>query len=633
MRKKVAIILAIIIFLSAAPMPLAQEFSGRFVRTMVAPTMVFDAVYSFRDGLARVGRNCPIDGWQFGFVNGFGEYVIPLEFNMAAVNFCEGLARVGMNCPIDGWSFGFINKEGELVIPLQFDMAWCFHDGITRVVVDGKTGIIDATGQFIIPPTFTHIGGFGFGGNHGRPFWDGLAVVRMGDWGDEDSVFGVIDKSGEFLIPLGQSRIWRRTDGFFDSEKDGLTALINMYGEVVVPHKFERISDFHEGLAAVHLNGEIGFIDKTGELVIPMQAGILGTWNDDWRWRSRWSQSGNFYEGFAVISTRNWSASSWADGNELGLIDREGNLILPFEFDIIRTFSEGLAAVGIGTVTDPDEYGYDGHLSHAFGVIDTSGNFVIPMGEFDSVGSFVNGVAHAHRDGQAGLIDRYGNAIIPFEYRHLEISDCGLVVALRDGENGLYDIYGNVIIPLGEFDSISLWRMENGMITVRKNDMAGMIDREGNIVAQLEPRIYHSVSRVNDEVIMARHGGRAGDPIDFLDNDGNIIYTIPEGITLRDSWVMKGEGFFWITTGDRDTGVYFGILQVSAEEIVIPEPAPEEEPDEDSVSQDETILAFTEEVPAENSNSFWIFLFALIAFAVIGAVIFKKVSSDARNNL
>ncbi|MCL1878193.1 MAG: WG repeat-containing protein, partial [Defluviitaleaceae bacterium] len=518
MKKIIPFVIAIIIFISVTPTSVVGAFG--VVRILVEPSLVFDNVYTFREGMAWVQRDRKV-----GFVNHYGEFVIPMEFDSISHFFCEGLARVGKNCSESGWTYGFIDMTGELVIPYQFSWAGCFHDGVARVVLDGKTGIIDQQGQVVVPFEFSSIGGEG---NWGRPFRDGLAVARIGDWTDGAS--GVIDKSGNIIIPFEFYGISFLGDGLFRAFKgdwsdrtEGILTegILNKYGEIVVPFEYDHIGSFHEGLAAVHRDGMVGFVDTCGELVIPLRYGSIGIRGDDPRWMLRWSQHGAFEDGLAVVKRRQWD-DNWAYGNEMGLIDRAGNVVLPFEFDIINSFSDGLAVVGVGETFNEDEHGWR-DIIHTFGVINMYGDFVIPMGEFDHIADFSEGVASARRDGQTGLIDRDGNIIIPFEYDSIGRLEDGMATARKNGQVGLIDRDGNVRIPFGEFASIG--RFENGVATARRDDKSGTIDPGGNII---EPFIYTSVSRINDEVRMARmaehwSGFNRTGPMDFLDNDGNII--------------------------------------------------------------------------------------------------------------
>ena len=71
-----------------------------------------------------------------------------------------------------------------------------------------------------------------------------------------------------------------------------------------------------------------------------------------------------------------------------------------------------------------------------YGVIDLTGNWVIPFGKFEWLwwrGSYFL----ARKDGKAGIVDLKGNTIIPFEYDYLHPAyneGLDLISAKKDGE-------------------------------------------------------------------------------------------------------------------------------------------------------------------------------------------------------
>ena len=555
-KKIISAVLGIVIFISVAPALTLGTFSG-VSRILVEPTLVFNSVYTFRDGMAWVQR----DG-KVGFVDQYGEIVIPLEFDSISHFFCEGLARVGIGSRETGWKYGFIDMEGNLVIPYTFCWVDCFHDGVARAIIDGKTGVIDTAGQIVVPFEYASINH-----NWGRIFTDGLAAVRaVGDW---QTAAGVIDKAGNIVIPLEYAGVSIRENGLIYAQKgmspDIRAGILNRHGDIVVPFEHRHISHFYEGLAAVWGDGKTGFIDKTGNFVIPLQHGNVGVRGTDPRWRERWQQHGYFEDGLAVISRGPSSKDPW-DTNRMGLIDRMGNIVLPFEFDIIHRFSEGLAVVGAGEIIPPEllqDSIYTVDFDYSFGVIDMNGNFVIPMGKFDFIGNFSNGVAVARIGNYVGLIDRTGNTVLPFEYNQIRFFfESEFATATKNSQTGVIDSNGNVVVPFGEFDSVH--NFENGLFVVRKDEKTGLIDIDGNIV---RPLMYTSISRISDEMMLGarQDDWRTNGPFDFMDNAGNVIYSMPEDMRLRrciNRNIAQNGGLFWISTGDDGNGPRFGILQI-----------------------------------------------------------------------
>ena len=108
---------------------------------------------------------------------------------------------------------------------------------------------------------------------------------------------------------------------------------------------------------------------------------------------------------------------------------------------------------------------------------------------FDRVGQFSNGLAAVMLDGKYGVIDAYGQVVVPIVYELLghglarEISldvdmSSGLVEAQLGGKTGVIDTTGRVVIPF-EFDAVFI-RHEYGLAILRRGpwneDCLGLIE-------------------------------------------------------------------------------------------------------------------------------------------------------------
>ena len=115
-----------------------------------------------------------------------------------------------------------------------------------------------------------------------------------------------------------------------------------------------------------------------------------------------------------------------------GYIDPNGQLVIPYQFDLAQPHSEGLAPVKAG-----GRYGY----------IDRTGQWVIPP-TLESLGPFEGGLATASRDGKDGLIDKTGSFVVPpvFEYVSSSFQN-GLAQANTNGLTGYIDRSGKFVIP------------------------------------------------------------------------------------------------------------------------------------------------------------------------------------------
>ena len=130
-----------------------------------------------------------------------------------------------------------------------------------------------------------------------------------------------------------------------------------------------------EGLAAVLKNGKEGFVNTKGEVVIP----FIYEWVR------------GFSEGLAAVCN---------DSHHWGFINTRGEVVIPLIYDWVQSFSEGLAAVS--------KNGKDGFIN-------TSGDVVVPM-IYDSARSFSDGLAAVRKDEKWGFVDTTGNLVFPCNY-------------------------------------------------------------------------------------------------------------------------------------------------------------------------------------------------------------------------
>ena len=107
--------------------------------------------------------------------------------------------------------------------------------------------------------------------------------------------------------------------------------------------------------------------------------------------------------------------SDTATGGKWGYEDRTGKLVIAADFEYARAFSEGLAAVNVGSTVKDGVVG-----GGKWGFIDKTGHFAIPA-QFGEVADFRNGLALVEQPGTGFLglggrtyyIDRTGNPVKP----------------------------------------------------------------------------------------------------------------------------------------------------------------------------------------------------------------------------
>ncbi len=195
------------------------------------------------------------------------------------------------------YKYGFFDKNGKEIIPPIYDGAKEFRENLAPVKTGELWGYVDTAGNIIIKQQFYDA----------RPFYEGMAAVKTTSaYSNKD--WGYIDKKGN----------------------------------MVIAPQFYSAGKFSEGIARVttdsvdrsgFANDQHGYIDTKGNLILSDPGKT--TYREDFHFYS---------EGrFPVV----------CDSGQFGFMDSEGNLVIKDQFEVVHSFSDGVAAVAI-KITSPD---------------------------------------------------------------------------------------------------------------------------------------------------------------------------------------------------------------------------------------------------------------------------------------
>jgi len=439
---------------------------------------IFQNAYDFTNGLAKVryfGR--------YGFINTYGEWVIPPlhERNRIGI-FHEGLVRV--QCPETGY-WGFLNTEGQQAIPLIYSSVSEFNASGTAI---GRT----ATGDYIINrygyrKTRLNIPNM----SHGRTRYLGDGLLQVGI----NNMVGVVDLSGEIIIPIMYSRIERICETYFllsvgtvshltgtgthivlNIETGDETQLFPGNTEITLRTCGHGIT-FHDGVAIAtrripnnSTERDFALIDINGEIIIPfgqysfmehLGNGLIRVtvthypWGSPYRWRNtRWSLIDS--TGTHIVSPiyRNiWPSriyNSWFDGM----------LVYPFPSNIS----------GVANVQCAETF--------LWGVVDYTGRMVFEP-EFNSISYFRGDFTVANVGGRYYLngmgsqtliggtwhvINRTGETVASFEYAIVaQLTENLFIFA----DSVIQNKMGEWLDGFGDYDDFhSVWPIGFGIISI-----------------------------------------------------------------------------------------------------------------------------------------------------------------------
>lgn len=205
---------------------------------LVVP-LAYDYIGAFNNGTAPASLNK-----RYGIISAAGKELVPLKYDDVE-NFYEGLALVVLNKKV-----GFADKAGKETIALQFDDAVSFNEGVSVVKKD-KIGLIDKTGRLITAIKY----------DEASKMSNGVSVVVL------NGKYGLVNKTGnEIVSPAYQFMVAGGDYLFFES--NGKWGVMTNTGSIVIDAQFDGfVQEFIKGVAVAIKNGRAVYIDKTGKII------------------------------------------------------------------------------------------------------------------------------------------------------------------------------------------------------------------------------------------------------------------------------------------------------------------------------------------------------------------------------
>lgn len=331
-------------------------------------------------------------------------------------------------------------------------------------------GYFDLTGRPLFDQTY----------QYGRPFYNGVAFVRTltienhreNEFGEEmgERIFHayLIDKSGKILLDLSAN--FAKCNGMSDSMHGMLFTMLGSCGA----YSEDLIGFSHELELGKSVLEEknwgdplayklCGYMDLQGNVVIPQ----------------KYYEARPFSGGMAAVqSAEVKTVYRYWDNEREEIVQVETPDAAPDPENV----SEDIAAV-------PGKWGF----------IDKNGNTVIPF-IYDVACSFVGDYAAVTKDGKDGVIDRSGNTVVPFtDGKIYDSVDQGLYVIVDDNGAAVKSVSGKVVwsVAANEYEDISkvsdgvVYYVKDGklnIVTIDKDRDAGDVDGD-NVVAAADARL------------------------------------------------------------------------------------------------------------------------------------------------
>ncbi len=347
---------------------------------------------------------------------------------------------------------GYVNQSGSWILPPIYNIGDTFNDGIVQVNqpnIKQQNGltyyydmdhIINRNGKSI--PAVDNLVQQGYTID---AVGDCYVVLSIREKFNSTPYFALANLEGTLLLPAIFLDIHLPSEGLCLVQTDKGYGFSDLDGKIVIPLQYQNGSDFSQGLAAVQQNGKWGYIDKTGKKVIdlkyeyafPFEDGLAAVQlNGKWGFLDLlghitiepiYDEVQHFSEGIASVRK----------GNSWGCVDKCGNEILPCQYQAVEICSDNRIAVKW-----QNRYGYfdkngEKIIDFLYGAATDfhEGFAVVSSGDFSDyqwesywhigIGSAV------YKNNQFGVIDRWGNRVLPEEYLCISDFEDGTAICQR----------------------------------------------------------------------------------------------------------------------------------------------------------------------------------------------------------
>ena len=167
---------------------------------------------------------------------------------------------------------------------------------------------------------------------------------------------------------------------------------------------------------------------------------------------------------------------------------KTGEVVIPFKYDEVRYFSEGLAGV---------------ELNGKWGFINKSGKEVTPI-KYDEVESFSEGLAKVELNDRCGYINRSGKEVTPLKYDYADDFSGGLAEVELEDKIGYVNKEGKEVTPI-KYDNVD--KFSEGLARVALNGKWGYINKSGK---EIMPLKYDWVSGFSEGLAGVALNGKCG---------------------------------------------------------------------------------------------------------------------------
>lgn len=192
----------------------------------------------------------------YGLIDDKGQEMLPLKYDYLGLNDNLILAVLNKN---NKNQFGYFDRNGREIIPVMYDSISNLVDNTIVVKLNNKYRLFNSKGKPFISINFDSI--FFQNINYSKNAY--FSVYKNGKC-------GLLNTNGKFILPMKYQNIGIPNYNLVNVRNNNKMGFLDLKGNIKIGLKYDQCSNFLYGYARVSRNNKIGFIDTTGKVIIPI---------------------------------------------------------------------------------------------------------------------------------------------------------------------------------------------------------------------------------------------------------------------------------------------------------------------------------------------------------------------------
>lgn len=404
----------------------------------IAGQITIPCIYDDISSLTIDGAVCYIvrKGSRVSIINARNESIVPFEYDYI---------RKGIDSAIHleigkGGKIGLMNLvTRKMVIPLIYDRMEMLSASLVKVQKDNRYSIFNVSGAQVLPGWYTLLE---------INFQNAYVVAQL------NGKKGVLSLSGKEIIPFEYEELkdYIASEIYFIGAKGGKFGLFAHDGKVVLPAQYDMLDGTGLNMVTVTNNNKTGMVTPQGSPVLPMEYDEIVNMENYFLLKKNnkygfIGPAGNViipveYDALDRLATKQYYNLYYLLGTRNGkkaIVDAAtGKPLFDFIYDDLigtRNYAE-----------DPEIFGNAiiAVKNGKYGMIEMNGNVLVPF-IYDELQYLSSYLVIAGKSGKYGIVDVYknNNIVLPLEYQFVSGKDNTIIAYKNSYEK--YQVSDNKI--------------------------------------------------------------------------------------------------------------------------------------------------------------------------------------------